>query len=148
MDKICDDSSPTPSGSGVGGWILQFFKGMGTRVGLTPYFLPKMYGDRGGVTSQNEACMNVRCGTCILCRGIKPENVCFAGGTTDKSQWIHKLFQMYGSMGVLQLNPVDSFSWETFWLHEEKIKINGDVAKCLNGSRNGSLTFFLKNGSK
>jgi hypothetical protein len=64
------------------------------------------------------------------------------GVTTDKSQWIHKLFQMYGSMGVLQLNPVDSFSWETFWLHEEKIKINGDVAKCLNGSRNGSLTFF------
>jgi hypothetical protein len=49
---------------------------------------------------------------------------------------------MYGSMRVLQLNPVDSFSWETFWLHEEKIKINGDVAKCLNGSRNGSLTFF------
>ena len=30
--------------------------------------------------------------------GFESENVCFVGGTTDKSQWIHKLFQMYGNM--------------------------------------------------
>ena len=35
------------------------------------------------------------CGSKILIfigRGIEPENVCFVGGTTDKSQWLHKLF--------------------------------------------------------
>ena len=30
--------------------------------------------------------MSARCWKCIIGRGIEPENVCFVGGTTDKSQ--------------------------------------------------------------
>ena len=37
--------SPTPTGSGVGGWILFFFKCMNIRGGCPPHFLPKMYGN-------------------------------------------------------------------------------------------------------
>ena len=61
--------------------------------GVNPLtFCQKCMGTRGGVTPQNEACMSARCWKCIIGRGIEPENVCFVGGTTDKSQWIHKLF--------------------------------------------------------
>ena len=61
--------------------------------GVNPLtFFQKCMGTRGGVTPQNEACMSARCWKCIIGRGIEPENVCFVGGTTDKSQWIHKLF--------------------------------------------------------
>ena len=74
--------------------------------GVDPTFLI-MYEHKGGVnpltfcqqcmgtrvvTPQNEACMSARCWKCIIGRGIEPENVCFVGGTTDKSQWLHKLF--------------------------------------------------------
>ena len=71
-------------------------------------------------------------------------HVCFAWGTTDKSQWIHKLFHMYGSMGVLQLNPVDSFSWETFWLHEEKIKNKWRCRKMSKWFPKWKLNMFFK----
>ena len=60
--------------------------------GLTPSLFAKNVWEPGGVTPQNEACMSARCWKCIIGRGIEPENVCFVGGTTDKSQWIHKLF--------------------------------------------------------
>ena len=61
--------------------------------GVNPLtFCQKCMGTGGGVTFQNEACMSARCWKCIIGRGIEPENVCFVGGTTDKSQWIHKLF--------------------------------------------------------
>ena len=60
--------------------------------GVNPVtFCQKCMGTRG-VTPQNEACMSARCWKCIIGRGIEPENVCFVGGTTDKSQWLHKLF--------------------------------------------------------
>ena len=36
-------------------------------------------------------------------------------GTTDKSQWIHKLFYMYASMGGSAPQSNWFFSWETYW---------------------------------
>ena len=60
--------------------------------GLTPSLFAKNVWELGGVTPQNEACMSARCWKCIIGRGIEPENVCFVGGTTDKSQWLHKFF--------------------------------------------------------
>ena len=69
-----------------------FFKCMNIRGGLPPSLFAKNVWELGGETPQNEACMSARCGKCIIVRGIEriePENVCFVGGTTDKSQWIY-----------------------------------------------------------
>ena len=66
--------------------FFQMYEHQGGVAPLT--FCQKCMGTRGG-TPQNEACMSARCGKCIIVRGIEPENVCFVGGTTDKSQWIY-----------------------------------------------------------
>ena len=63
-----------------------------------------------GVTPQNEACMSVRCGKCILCRGIEFENICCGGvQQTRANGYINFSISIYARMGVLHLNPVDLF---------------------------------------
>ena len=56
-----------------------FFQMYGNHGGVNPSLFTRNVWEIGGVTPQNEACMSVRCGKCILCRGIEFENICCGG---------------------------------------------------------------------
>ena len=75
--------------------------------------------------------MSARCWKCIIGRGIEPENVCFVGGTTDKSQWLHKFFQAWG---VLHLSPIDFFPGKPTETHGETWEYLGSPKNILGYS--------------
>ena len=76
-------------------------------------FCKKFMGTRG-VTPQNEACMSARCWKCIIGRGIEPENVCLWGAPLTRANGYINFSKCMQAWGVLHLNPVDFFSWETY----------------------------------